>query len=228
MKTTTQTIRTTGIFYLLIIICAGFSQGGIREVLIDFSNPIVSIENIKNSIMLFRSSIILDLVAFAMDVVVSLLLYRIFKEVNPGISKISAVFRLIAHPGIGTLNLLNQVMAGLLISRGSEDLSLISTLLEAHQVGYIIAGVAFGIHLILFGYLIWKSTDFKKVFGLLMVIAGFTYLIESFGFILQPEYHQILSLIVGVGAAVGELSFTIYMLVKNGRRTTEYKISAYA
>lgn len=218
MKTTTQTIRTTGILYLLIIICAGFSQGGIREVLIDFSNPIVSIENIKNSMMLFRSSVILDLLAFAMDVMVSLLLYRIFKKVSPEISKISTTFRLIAHPGIGTLNLLNQVMAGLLISNGSEDISLISTLLQTHKIGYMIAGVAFGIHLIFLGYLIWKSADFKTVFGVLMLIAGITYLIESFGFILHPEWHETLSLIVGIGAAIGEVSFTIYLLVKKRMR----------
>lgn len=227
MKTTTQTIRTTGILYLLIIICAGFSQGGIREVLIDFSNPIVSIENIKNSMMLFRSSVILDLLAFAMDVMVSLLLYRIFKKVSPEISRISTTFRLIAHPGIGTLNLLNQVMAGLLISNGSEDISLISTLLQAHKVGYMIAGVAFGIHLILLGYLIWKSTDFKKVFGLLMVIAGVTYLIESFGFILHPEWHETLSLIVGIGAAIGEVSFTVYLLVKK-RMSGSLKVMSHA
>ena len=216
MKTTTQTNKTTGIFYLLIILCAGFSQGGIRETLIDFSNPILSIENIKNSMMLFRMSTILDLLAFSMDVVVSLLLYRIFKSVSPEISKISTAFRLIAHPGIGTLNLLNQVIAGLLISKGSDNISLISTLLEAHRVGYMIAGVAFGIHLILLGYLIWKSADFKKVFGLLMLLAGITYLMETFGFILHPEWHETLSIIVGVGAALGEVSFTIYLLIMRG------------
>jgi len=216
MKTLTQTTRTTGVFYLLIIICAGFSQGGIREFLIDFTNPQRSLENIQESMMLFRSGVILDLVAFAMDVIVSLLLYQMFRRVNPVISQISTAFRIIAHPGIGTLNLLNQVMAGLLISQGSEDISLISTLLQAHRVGYMIAGFAFGIHLILLAYLIWKSAEFKQLFGVLMLIAGITYLIESVGFIIHPEWQPTLSLIVGFGAALGEVSFTIYLLVKKG------------
>jgi hypothetical protein len=62
-----------------------------------------------------------------------------------------------------------------------------------------------------------KSLHFPSVLGILMIGASFGYLIESFGFILLPKYKVLFSWIVGLSAALGEVTLAIW-LVANGTK----------
>jgi hypothetical protein len=154
--------------------------------------------------------------------VVSVLLYLLLKPVNKTLSLIAAALRLLAHPAIATINLLNHFM-GILILSGSDYLSafeteqlyaLVQLFLDAHRIGYLIGGAFFGAHLLLLGYLVYKSELFPGILGILLVLSSAGYLAESFGNFLLPGNEIILGWIVGITAVIGELSFTIWLLVK--------------
>lgn len=106
-----QKARLAGILYLVIIICAGFSEGYIRQSLIVPGDAGASAANIQESALLWRFGLAGDLIAFMCDVGVSILLYQLLKPVSHTLSLIAASFRLIAHPAIGSLNLLNHYLA---------------------------------------------------------------------------------------------------------------------
>ena len=109
--TSLRLIRLTGVLYLLVIIFAGFAQGFVRESVIVSGDAYATVHNILEHKLLFRLGLTADLIAFMLDVVIAILLYKIFKPFNKNLALISSAFRLIAHPAIGSINLLNHYMA---------------------------------------------------------------------------------------------------------------------
>lgn len=214
-------VRFTGLLYLLVIICAGFSQGYVRGTLYVPGDAITTATNILGNEFLFRLGFVTDLIAFIIDAVISILFYQMFKPFGKTLALVTFSLRLLAHPAIGSLNLLNHYMALHILSGASflgyfdvAQLETISTLfMDAHRFGYLIAGGFFGLHCALLGLSLWRSNLFPKVFAYLMVIAAFGYLIETFGVFLFPGNDDMLAWIVGLSAALGEVSLTFYMLI---------------
>jgi hypothetical protein len=220
-----KTYRLTGFLYLLIIVCAGFSQGYIRGSIVVPGNALATADNILQNEVLFRLGLSLDLVAFIIDAIVSVLLYQMFKPFGKTLAMVSAAIRLIAHPAIGSLNLLNHYLAYhvlgdaefLTVFDEAQRQSFSLLLMDAHHYGYLIAGGFFGLHCLLLGVLIYRSTTIPNIFGGFLIGSGVGYLIETFGNFSVPGYEEYTALIVGIAAAIGELSFTFYLLIK-GRR----------
>ncbi len=220
--------RLTGVLYLLVIVFAGFSQGYVRGTLFIPSDPQATLVNITSSEALFRLGLVSDLLAFMLDAVISILLYQLLKSVNKTVAAITSAFRLLAHPAIASLNLLNHYMAlqaasggGFMSNLGIEQQEAWTMLfMNAHNAGYLLAGAFFGIHCFLLGILLYRSAFFPKVFGILMIVAAGGYLLETFGNFMFPGNELILANIVGFSAAIGEVSLTLYLLVKGARKST--------
>jgi hypothetical protein len=220
--------RLAGVLYLIIIVGAGFSQGYVRANLVVPGDATATAGNIAASEGLFRFGFVTDLIAFLSDAAVAVLLYVVLKPVNKTLSLMAAFFRLLAHPAIGALNLLNHFVPVLLLS-GADYLQvfepdqldgLVMLFLSAHRYGYLIAGAFFGLSLLFLGYLLFESGYFPKVLGILIAIASLGYLIESFGNFLTSGHEETLGWIVGVPAAIAELSLTVWLLVRGVKSPT--------
>lgn len=226
-NTKTPNVRLIGLLYVLVIICAGFSQGYVRGTIITPGDASMTASNILDNLFLFRVGLASDLIAFILDAVISVLLYQWLKPYGKTLAMISSSLRLLAHPAIGSLNLLNHFMAYHVLSSGSmatefspeqlESLSLFFT--EAHQYGYLIAGGFFGLHCFLLGYVLIKSKAISTIFGWLMLLAAVGYLTESFGDFLLPGNEESLAILVGVSAALGEVLLAFYLLIRGSKLT---------
>ena len=75
--------------------------------------------------------------------------------------------------------------------------------------------ILFGLHLVLIGYLACKSGYVPRVLGVLLVIAGGGYLVDSFSALLVPGY----SVNVAAFTFIGEALFMLWLLAK-GRNVT--------
>lgn len=220
--------RLAGLIYLLIILFAGFSQGYVRETIYIPSDPKATIENINSLQSLFRLGLVSDLIAFMLDAVISVLLYQLFKTVDQTMALIALAFRLLAHPAIASLNLLNHFIAmeaatgnGIMANLEIEQQEVWTMLfMNEHNTGYLLAGAFFGIHCLLLGILLFRSMLFPKLLGILMILAAGGYLIETFGNFIFSDYQTILAYIVGVSAALGEVSLTLYLLFKGIKKIT--------
>lgn len=217
--------RLTGILYLVIIVCAGFSQGAVRELLVISGDASATAQNILRDSFLFRIGLLTDLIAFLCDAGVAILFYYLLKPVSKGLAIATAAFRLIAHPAIGSLNLINHYAAlkilespGFISSFELGQVQEISLMfMDLHNMGYLIAGAFFGIHCLLLGNLLYRSEWFPKWTGILLTLAAFGYLIESFGFVLLPEMETVFGWVVGLSAGIGEVSLTLWLIIKGVR-----------
>ncbi|MEK6481772.1 DUF4386 domain-containing protein [Catalinimonas sp. 4WD22] len=225
-------LMLTGFMYLLVIICAGFSQGYVRGTVVVAGDATTTAANILSNEGLFRFGLVTDLIAFLLDAVISVMLYLIFKQYNQTLAMVSSAFRLLAHPAIASLNLLNHYMA-LEVLGGETFLDVFSTaqlhsisllFMEAHHYGYLIAGAFFGIHCFLLGVLIYQSDIIPNLFGGLLIGSAAGYLMETFGNFNFPGNEAWLVLVVGITAALGEVSLTFYMLFKGLTKSNKSNI----
>lgn len=224
-----SSVRFTGLLYLLVIICAGFSQGYVRGNLYIPGDAVATATNILENEGLFRLGLASDLLAFILDAVISILFYQMLKPFGKTLAMVSSGLRLIAHPAIGALNLLNHYMAYHVLEGGAgfdaaqvESLSLL--FMDAHRYGYLVAGGFFGVHCALLGVLLVRSVMIPKFFGWFMVVAAVGYLMETFGDFLFPGNEEMLAWIVGLSAALGEVELALYMLIKGVKKSYAEKL----
>lgn len=174
---------------------------------------------------LFRAGLFLDLIAFMADAAVAVLLYAILRGAGRTVALVAAAFRLVAHPAIGSLNLLAHWAAAVLLggtasaaSLGAgEAQALAYTALELHGAGYLIAGAFFGVHMLLLGVLLVRSTHFPDWLGYLVTLAGVAYLVETTTFFVVPGLASVGATFVVFAASVAELTLCGWLIVR-GRR----------
>lgn len=205
-----------------MIVCAGFAEGVVRTGLIVSGDPAATASGILASQTLFRAGFAADIIAFVFDAAISVLLYLLLRPVGRRVAMLAAAFRLIAHPAIGSLNMLNHIGALMLLTGGDslaafnpdQLQALAYLLLEAHGVGYLIAGAFFGVHCLLLGFLLYRSGFLPRLLGTLMALAGLGYLIETFGNFMLPGNEAVFAMIVAIPAAIGEISLALWLLIK--------------
>jgi hypothetical protein len=123
---------------------------------------------------------------------------------------------------IQCLNLLNQ-FAALSIATGGDVTNalgragsdaLVMLFADMQRNGFLIAQMFFGLWLLPLGYLVVRSRYVPKVLGVLLIIGCFSYLADLFTRFLAPDLGADITSFLAVPAAVGELSFVAWLLVK--------------
>lgn len=213
--------RLAGLLYLIVAIGGGFAQI-VRVRAVESGDAAATVANVQDAGWLFRLGFSGDIVAFSAEVILALVVFALLRSISTPLALMAAFLRL-AQAAVLGINMLNQFMVLLLLD-GGDYLSVFSTeqlnalvllFLNAHEVGYFIGLVFFGIHNIVLGYLIIKSGFLPRILGiLLMVVVSSGYLIDSFGHFLFADYPSVLSTIVITPAALVEFAFIIWLLVK--------------
>jgi hypothetical protein len=72
----------------------------------------------------------------------------------------------------------------------------------------------FGLHVLLVGYLIFKSTFLPRFVGVLMVLGGLGWLTFSFANLLSPPLARSLSPYIMAPGILGEAALTLWLLVR--------------
>ena len=211
-----------GFGLLFMTIFAIFANFFVLESFIVSEDAVKTANNIMANKGLFRMGICSLIIVAILDVVVAWALYILLKPVNKSLSLLSAWFRLVYATilGIVLYNLFNvlQLLSGVDYLTAFEPNQLYAQMmlfLNAFTYGWTIGLVFFGIHLSILGYLIFKSSYIPKILGILVVIAGLGYLIDSFVIFLLPNYH----ITIAMFTFIGELLFMFWLLFKG------YKIS---
>ncbi|HEV7509542.1 MAG TPA: DUF4386 domain-containing protein [Thermoanaerobaculia bacterium] len=85
---------------------------------------------------------------------------------------------------------------------------------KSHGYGFGVALIFFGCVCLILGYLIFRSGYLPKAVGVLMQLAGLSYLTDSFALILSPSFANRIFPAILVPAFVGEASLCLWLLVK--------------
>jgi len=86
--------------------------------------------------------------------------------------------------------------------------------LKSHSYGFGVSLIFFGCFCLVIGYLIFRSGYLPKALGVLMQIAGLSYLTNSFALILAPAVANRLFPAILVPAFIGEASLCLWLLAK--------------
>ena len=215
--------RAAGILYLLMAVVAPFSMLYVPSKLIVSGDATATANNIMASELLFRFSFVGDSIVFLSEIVLIVLLYVLFEKVSKILSLVAAFARL-AMTVVQGMNLLNYFIVLLLISGasylkvfGADQLhALMLLFLNAHELVLLIWGIFFSLHLLVLGFLVFKSGYFPRILGILLMLGFIGYLMDSFRTVLVPN-NEVMPIIAGiflVSGTIGELVLAFWLLIK--------------
>jgi hypothetical protein len=222
-----QAARIAGYGYLAISALSIFANFFVRVRLIEPDDAAATASNIMDSETLFRVGLVSFLIVFVLDVVVAWALYLFFKPVNTDVSLLTAWFRLTYAILLGAALVFFFLVLELL--SGADHLQAFETgqldaqvtlYLDAFNHLWLIGLVCFGIHLALLGYLILESGHIPRALGILLVLAGAAYVINSLADALlsnYDDYEAVFVTIVAVPSVIGELGFAIWLVLRGGK-----------
>jgi len=208
-----------GLGILVMVIVGPFAEFYAYGSLINWGDASETAANIRNNQTLFLIGILCYLVMFSCDFLVAWALYALLKPVDSSLSLLTAWFRLIY--GVLTIVALSNVFqipelinpTGYQTTLSQEELNnQIMLLVDTFSTGSNVAFLFFSSHLMALGYLVFKSGYIPKIFGILLIINGFGYLIEYFmGPFIFPNVNTGNILMI---TFFGEIIFMIWLLVK--------------
>lgn len=192
-----------GISYLIIFFSAIFANFFVLQSILD--DPL---NTIQQNHLLVRFGIMAFIITVVFDVVVAWALYELYR--NHHLSGLSTLFRMM-HAAIMGVAIFTLPLA--LVSTSSQE---ILKQVDIFNIIWLIGLFFFGIHLILLGRIIRRP----KLIAIFLIIAGIMYMIDTGAhFMLQnyDAYASIFLALVAVPSIVGEMSFTVWLLVKGGK-----------
>jgi len=209
-----------GIGLLIMVIAAPYAELYAYLQLVVPGNAAETVQNILANTPLFVSVIFGYLITFLCDVLVAWALYVYLKPVDEDLSLLTAWFRLI-YTVIALVALLNLVTV-LGFVNASDTLTgtqpdqfyvQIMLSLNAFKSHWNFGLLFFGIHLGLLGYLVFRSNYIPRILGILLLIAGLGYSLNT----LRPFLFPTLNLDFAQYTFYGELIFMLWLLIKGSR-----------
>lgn len=219
MNSIQKTAKVTAVLILIMAVIAPFSMIYLPSTLIVPDDAATTAKQITASQGLFRLGMVSDSIVFLIEIGLCALLYVLLQPVSKTLSLV-ATFARLAMTILQGINLLNHFFVLLLVS-GAGYLSvfapaqldaLVLLFLNAHESVVLIWGVAFALHLLLTGYLVYQSGYLPKTIGILLVIAAFCYFIQSFGNLLFPQSKALFTSI-GLLSTL-EIALPLWLLFK--------------
>lgn len=222
MTTLSRNARVAGLLYLTLVI-APLRLIYIPSKLIVSGNAAATAAtaaNIAAHQTLFRLGILTDLFTAVMGIFLTLALYRLFKDVDQFLAAMMVVLGGLMVTPIYFLNTLNDA-ATLLLVRGADFLSVFNKpqrealamlFLRLHHHGVVVNEVFWGLWLLPFGLLVYKSRFLPRFLGVWLVLNCFAYLAQSVTGIMWPQYEDVVGS-YSFPLLLGELAIMLWLIV---------------
>ena len=227
MDSNNRIARTAGFLYLIVVITGIFSLVYVPSQITAKGDAPAIVNSIVASESLFRlgiASFMINQIAFLL---LPLVLYQLLQQVHRNIAVLMVVFAVVSVPiamaaianklevldllaGAGHLQALppGQLEAGVMLS------------LNAYSNGIFATTIFWGLWLLPFGYLVFKSGFLPRVLGILLIIGGFGILTDLFGRTLFPRYAETpISTFLEMSSSFGEIGICLWLLIFGARKT---------
>ena len=224
MTTVSKNARVAGFLYLLASLIGVVRLIYIPKTLIVDGNAAATAANIAAHESLFRFGILTDLIAGALFIFVTLALYRLLKDVDHGLAVLMVILGGLMIVPIYFITTVNDG-AALLFARGADFLSVfdkpqrdafVMLFLRLHHQTVLANEIFWGLWLIPFGLLVYRSRFLPRLLGIWLIIACFGYLALSVTGLMFPQYE---SKAFGFAqpAMIGELAMMLWLLIMGAR-----------
>lgn len=224
--------RIGGVLYMIIIAFGFFSEGFVNSQLIVPGDPAATANNIMASQTLWRISVAGNVMVPLCAVGLLLVEYVLLKVVSKTLILLAVFFNLIslAVECVSKINLLemtallsNPIYAETFTQAQLQALAFFA--LESHDIAWNLALLFFGFTCLVNGYLIFKSGFLPRTIGILVQVAGLSYLIACIAALLLPSLANVILPGILLPVLVGEASYGLWLLVK-GVNVPKWKMRA--
>jgi hypothetical protein len=212
--------RLGGVLYLAIIVFGAFAEGFAMNKLIA-ADSAATAHNILAARGLWSLAVGADLVIPVIAVGGVWISYVLLRPVSRSLVLLD-VFLTLVSLAVEAVSKLFLLLVLPILSAGGfapvleqRQLAALADLaLKAHGIAFDIALIFFGCACLVEGYLLYKSGYFPRFIGILMQIAGLSYLVSCFADLLAPAIADLITPIILLPPLVGELCYCLWLLIK--------------
>jgi Domain of unknown function (DUF4386) len=226
MHPTDKAARIAGAVYLSLVLTAPFSLLYVPGKLIVRGNATATADNILAHQTLFRLGIVGELFGSVIFILLGVALYRLLSGVNKTWAGLMIALVLVSA-AVGFLNVLNNI-AALTLFRGGEFLTVIDKpqrdalaylFIRLHNQGQFMNEIFWGLWLLPFGLLVYRSGFLPRFLGVWLMLACFGWLVLSLIALLSspssPYYEAAFRIAQPVMFA--ELAIMLWLLIKGAK-----------
>ena len=213
--------RIGGALYLIIIVLGLFGELGVRGRVIVSGDAVATAVNLGAMESLWRIGVAAEILLLLCATALTVIFYVLLRPVSRTLALAATCFNVvsIAIEAVSALRLI-ETLFPLANARylaaftpGQRD-ALAYLAVRSHGFGFAVALIFFGCVCPLLGTLICRSGFLPRAVGVLMMIAGASYLVDGFTVILAPPLADAMFPWILLPALVGEGSFCLWLLFK--------------
>ena len=232
MDTNKKIARVAGALYLIVVLTGMFSLGYVPAKVNVAGDIGKTIANIVTFETLYRLGIAAGMVCYVAFLILPFVLYRLLSSTHEKVAVMMVAFAVVSVP-ISFLNLQHKMtVLSLLTSTNYTDTiptdhlhALIRTSLHNYNNGIELVSIFWGLWLLPFGYLVFKSGLLPKVFGVLLMAGCFGYLVNGFGALIYPPYDDtMVPSILSAPSGLGEIGICLWLLIMGAREYSKAKL----
>ncbi|MNQ61051.1 hypothetical protein D3C85_753570 [compost metagenome] len=223
-KQVLRSARVAGLAYLIVIFAGLFAQLAVFQPL-THASAVATAEAIATNGGLWRLGIAINILGLIANVPLGVILYGFFYRQRPTLARCALAFILICTAiEAGNLLLLYVPLAigseGEPLGAMAEWQALAYVAIRLHTTGLGLALLFFAGFCVLTGILIFLSRIAPRALGVLMVLAGICYALNTLAMVVAPGLWSMISPGVLVPCLVAEASLAVWLLVKGADAPT--------
>ena len=226
--------RTAGLLYLIMVVTGMFSLAYVPSHIDTHADALATTGHIVTSLSLFRWGTLSELIMAAAFLMLPLILYQLLHHVNRNLAALMVVLVAVSIPisfvnvahKLDILSLLGNTDVSQVFTRDQLNAQVMMHLVD-YRNGTLVSEIFWGLWLLPFGYLVFKSTFLPRILGVLLMLGGFSYLIDFSGTMLFPGYGgTTLAGLIMLPASLGEIGTCLWLLIIGTRHRTRQSTDA--
>ena len=215
-----KTARLAGGLYLIWVITGIYGMIYVPSQTIVAGNAVATANKILSNEFIFRTGIINDLFSVTICIFLLFALYKLFEQVNKHHALLMVALFFVTIPVTFIMD--GFSIASLMIFKGevlktfelSQRQDFAMLFLKINNYGSLTLEMFWGLWLLPFGYLAYKSGFIPRLIGIFLILNGIAYIILSFVSLLFPDYQTIITQFTMPFLILGEISITLWLLIK--------------
>lgn len=213
---------TAGVALLLLSALAAVGYVAIVQRLVTPGDPIATANDILGAQGLFRLGVAMLYTVIVLDLLVAWALLGVFTPVSRNVSRLAAWFR-VAFAGVFMVAIGHLASVPDLLSSTGYSTAFTPEQLQGQAMvkvdafndTYMAALILFGVHLLLLGYLAYRSNYVPKLIGVLLAVAGAGYILDS----LVSVFTEGSPFAISTVTFLGEFLLALWLVIR-GRRVS--------
>ena len=209
------TAHLAGALYLALAIGSGFAFVTLGQLVVP-GDAAATLRAITSNETLIRFAMVGDMLGQLAFVLLAPVLFALFRTVDRNQAALLAILMLVPVPiELASVAQLYALLPLAHLPGTATTAAQAATLLETRAGGILVAQVFWGLWLLPFGSLTWRSWFLPKVLGPLLALGSVGYLLDSFGKLLITGGGAVAVLVPAcmVVSAVAELAMVGWLLV---------------